>query len=381
MKCKYCGAEFPDWLDFCPECTKPVEEQPAEEAAPLPTPEAEDERPAEPEQEQPAEPDQEPEQEPAPVKQKKKKKSSEPVAEVYQSPERPRKSRRKKNARRGANPFLWFLSGLLFCIAAVAALMLAGVLQLGGSTPAATEQSVVVTEQGYESPEAVLQTYAGALRDGDLSTMLSTYAASAYYSRVPTDADYNTDFDNGNAFRVGFAGQAELQAAGTKLSTALTAEKTRSYLVDAIMLQYTYPLFHGNTCYTYDEENGQSLILLKSEDDLKDYLAQLPKAKPFSEVTLGEVYEVSAKLSEEEAANYQTAVQQVAENCHADAAAYYCIELTIDGEDYILGMELVQYDGLWYNNAPYDYGVVLKDEFANNNFGGLIPVAAIESWR
>lgn len=379
MKCKYCGAEFPDWLDFCPECTKPVEEQLAEEAAPLPTPEAEDERPAEPaaEPEQPAEP----EPAPAPVKQKKKKKSSEPEAEVYQSPERPRKSRRKKNARRGASPFLWFLSGLLFCIAAVAALMLAGVLQLGGKTPAPTEETVVVTEQGYETPEAVLQTYAGALRDGDLSTMLSTYAASTYYSHVPTDADYDTDFDNGTPYRIRTAGQAELQAAGTEFSKAITAEKTRSYLVDTIMTQYSYPLFHGSTCYAYDEDNEQSLILLKSEDDLKDYLAQLPKAKPFSEVTLGEVYEISTKLSDEEAENYQQGIEQVAANCHAEAAAFYCMELTIDGEDYILGMELVQYDGLWYNNAPYDYGVVLKDEFVNNSFGGLIPVAAIESWK
>ena len=41
MKCKHCGAEIPEWMDFCPECAKsvndpvPEADAPAGEAAPV----------------------------------------------------------------------------------------------------------------------------------------------------------------------------------------------------------------------------------------------------------------------------------------------------------------------------------------------------------
>ena len=383
MKCKQCGAEYPDWLDFCPECLAPanadVTETPESEQQEAAAPEAQDNPVSEPEQAPAPEAAKPAEAQPEEKKASRRKKR-EPEAEVYQSPERPRKSRRRKNARRGASPFLWFLSGFLFSIAALAALMLAGVVNIGRSHPAPDGQQIVA-EQGYDTPEDVMKAYAGALGSGDLTGMLSTYAASAYYTHVPTDADYNTDFENNSAFMIWSVSQAELQAAGTELSEAVAAEETRSYLLDTIMTQFTYPLYHTSPYYTYDEDNGLALIRVGNADELQDFLASLPTVKPFSEVKLGEVFEVSDRLSKEAAEDYHATMEHVAENCRAEAAAFYCIELTIDGEDYVLGMELVQYDGKWYNNAPYDYGVVLKDEFANNSFGGLIPVAAIESWK
>ena len=173
----------------------------------------------------------------------------------------------------------------------------------------------------------------------------------------------------------------ELQVAGTPLSKAVAAEKVRGFLIDAIIAQYCYPMFRDNTHYVYNEDAQLYMILTENEEDMQDYLKQLSDSAPLTDITVGTPFEVSDKLSEEASANYQKQMADVANTCRADAAQVSCIPLTINGEDFLLCMELVQYDGKWFNINPFAFGVVYKEGYANHNYGGLIPVAAIEGWE
>ena len=360
MKCKHCGAEFPDWLDFCPECMKSVDEPAAAEA----------EAPAQP---QPvAEPQPAPAPTPAPAPAPEAEAAPEP--EVYQSPARPKKTRKK-----GGGGWLGFLLGLLCAVVAVAALLLTGVLQRGAAV-GGTDAKEVVSEQDSKTPEGVLEDYAAALKDGDLSRMLASYAAPVYLSKLPTEAFYETNFDGGETYRIWGVSLGELQASDSALAKAVAAEKTRSALIDLIMNQFSYPLLSANSHFTYDEDNALYLVELENDEDMQDYLAQLLKAAPFSSLEIGKAFLVTDKLSEEGVAAYEENMQNLADALGAEDAAFCYIELKVDGTDYLLGMELVKFDGLWYDNKPCLYGVNLKEDYLNNSYGGLVPVAAIEDW-
>lgn len=369
MICKHCGAEVPDWLDFCPECMTPV----ADEAA------------AETEEKAPAAARKAPE---APKKTTAKaaevafedEDEEEVAAEVYQSPQRPKKSRKKKSRKRGGNRLLWFLFGALICAAVVSALILTGVLQFGRARGSASNPADPIAEQGCSNPEDVLTSYAEALKDGDLSGMLSTYAAESHLAHLPTSAGYDPDFSDGDNYKIWAIGALELHAAGTPLSKAVASEKARIDLVNTIITQLTYPLLSVNSHYTYDSDNSIYLIQLESEDDMSDYLKQLQTSDLLSDIEIGKVFEVTDKLSEDGKAAYEDNMQYVASSYSADAARFFYIELKINGEDYLLGMQLVQYDGVWYDAAPCLYGVNLKAEYLNNSFGGLVPVSAIQDW-
>ena len=369
MICRHCGAEVPDWMDFCPKCMKTVDRAESakapEKAAPAPAPAVQRTR--------------KPEAEPEMVDDEASAvfEDEEEEAEVYQSPQRPKRGRRRKKKNRG-NRFLWFLIGLLTAVAVIAGLMLAGVLRFGGANSAESPQ--LVAEQGYDKPEQALEAYAKAMQAGDLQGMLSTFAASNYLSHRSDYADYNTAFDEA-PFWISANGMQELQVAGTPLSKAVAAEKVRSFLIDALIAQYCYPLFHENSHYVYNEEAQQYIIVTESESELQDFVKQISESAPMTDITVGTPFEVSDKLSSEAAANYQKLMASVARNCGGDAALVYCIPLTIDGEDYLLNMELVQYDGKWFNINPFAFGIVYKEGYANHNYGGLVPVAAIDGWE
>ena len=359
MKCKHCGAEIPEWMDFCPECAKSVND---------PVPEADA-----------------PAGEAAPVKAEEELKKAatvefddeeeeELVPEDYQSPQRPKKTRRRKKKR--SHGFLWFLLGVVLTAAVGWALLHFGVLSTKADQPI-----VVSADSAYTAPADAINAYAKGLKDGDLKDMLKTFAAETYLQHVPTAQNYTTNFDGGEVLKVWGASSAELQAAGTPLSQAVAAEKVRSYLTDRILDQFTYPLYHNSEYYGYDQETGLYLILAKNEDDMNDFISKLPENAPFKEVTIGDAFEVSDKLSEEAAETYKAQMEAQKTAFGADDVAFYYLSLNIDGEDYLLGMELVQYDGKWYNNDPYLYGLVLKDDYKNNSYGGLVPVAAIDSWQ
>ena len=369
MICKYCGATIPDWLDFCPECMKSTDGTEPEKKS-----EPEQPAPAEvvTESEQPAPADPEPE-----VEAEDEDEEETPVAEVYQSPQRPKKTRRRKNARRGGNRFLWFLLGILFTAAVAAALVFTGVIPLKG----AQQPILVDTDASYAEPADALLAYAKGMKDGDLEQMLETFAAETYLQHVPTAQNYSVNFDDGEVLRIWGASAAELQAAGTPLSKAVTAEKVRTYLIDRIMDQFSYPLYHNSRYYGYDADNGKYLIYAQSEEEMNDFIAQLPNTPLFQDVTIGEAFEVSDKLSEEGVEAYKAYMKDQKAIFGADDVVFYYIPLTIDGEDYLLGMELVQYDGKWYNNDLYLYGIQLKEDYAGNSYGGLIPAAAVQGWE
>lgn len=362
MKCKHCGAEIPEWLDFCPECAKNVDEPaeaPKTEVAAAP-PAAKN--PAAPKRASAvanAYDDEEEDLEP----------------EVYQSPQRPKKTRRRRGKK--GHGFLWFLLGVLLTAAAAAALMHFGILPF---TKSADQPIIVSADSAFDEPADAITAYANGLKDGDLKEMLKTFAAETYLQHTPTSQYYNVDFASGEALKVWGTSSAELQAAGTPLSQALAAEKVRSYLVERIMDQFSYPLYHNSTYYTYDEERAQYMIVAPSEDDMNTFIAQLPENAPFKDVVIGEAFEVSDKLSKESAEAYKEQMEVQKATFGAEDVKFYYLELTIDGEDYLLGMEIVQYNGKWYNNDLYLYGINLKEGFANNSYGGLVPVAAIDSW-
>ena len=368
MKCKFCGAEFPDWLDFCPECTRsvdePVPEVPAP-AAPVPEQKPAPVKKAEP---TPAEPEPEIVDDEAD--------EEEPLEpEVYQSPERPRRTRRRKK-KRGGNRILWFLLGILFTAAVAAALWYTGVFPKRD----AAAPVVMSNEASYSDPADAVTAYAKGLQDGDLEAMLKTFAAESYLQHVPTAQNYNVNFDEGEVLRVWGTSAAELYKAGTPLSRAIATEKVRSYLLDRILDQFSYPLYHSSPYYGYDADEGKHLIYAADADQMNDFIAQLSSTALFQDVTIGEAFEVSDKLSEEAVEAYKTYMEGQKAAFSADDAAFYYLPLTVDGVDYLLGMELVQYDGKWYNNDLYLYGININEEFFGNSFGGLIPAELIESW-
>ena len=152
----------------------------------------------------------------------------------------------------------------------------------------------------------------------------------------------------------------ELQVAGTPLSKAVAAEKVRSFLIDALIAQYCYPLFHENSHYVYNEEAQQYIIVTESESELQDFVKQISESAPMTDITVGTPFEVSDKLSRRRRRTYRRPRwRALQEPFGADDVAFYYLSLNIDGEDYLLGMELVQYDGKWYNNDPYLYGISL----------------------
>ena len=187
--------------------------------------------------------------------------------------------------------------------------MLAGVLRFGGANSAESPQ--LVAEQGYDKPEQALEAYAKAMQAGDLQGMLSTFAASNYLSHRSDYADYNTAFDEA-PFWISANGMQELQVAGTPLSKAVAAEKVRSFLIDALIAQYCYPLFHENSHYVYNEEAQQYIIVTESESELQDFVKQISESAPMTDITVGTPFEVSDKLSSEAAANYQKLMASVA---------------------------------------------------------------------
>ena len=375
MKCKFCGAEFPDWLDFCPECTRSVDEAAPETEAPASAPAA------------PA-PAPEPQPKPEPVRKAAPAAPAEPEPEdddaeedeedlepeVYQSPERPRKSRRRK--KRGGNRFLWFLLGILFTAAVAAALWYTGIFP----KKEAQEPVVVSTESSFSKPADALTAYAKGPQDGDLEEMLKTFAADSYLQHVPTAQNYDVNYEEGEVLRVWGASAAELYKAGTPLSRAIASEKVRSYLLDRILEQFTFPLYHSSSYYGYDADNEKHLIYAADEEQMNDFISQLSSTALFQEVTIGEAFEVSDKLSEEAVEAYKAYMEEQKALFSADDAAFYYLPIKVDGIDYLLGMELVQYDGKWYNNDLYLYGININEQFSGNAFGGLIPVDLISSW-
>lgn len=373
MICKHCGAEIPEWLDFCPECMTPVAGEAAAQAetqAPAAAQEA-----------------------PAPVEEAPKKaaqavledeEEDDVPAEVYQSPQRPKRSRRRKSRKRGGNRLLWFLFGALICAAVVSALILTGVLQFGRARGASANPADPIAEQGCQAPEDVLTSYAESMKNGDLSGMLSTYAAESRLTHLSTSDAYAPDFENDNDYKIWAVGAMELQAAGTPLSKAVASEKARIDIINIIISQLNHPLLSANSHYTYDSDNSIYLIQLESEDDMSDYLKQLATSDLLADMEIGKAFEVTDKLSDDGKAAYEEYMQYVTSYYNAEDARFFYIEVKINGVDYLLGMLLVQYDGVWYDAMPTLYGVNLKAEYLansqDNGFGGLVPVAAIQDW-
>ncbi len=235
---------------------------------------------------------------------------------------------------------------------------------IGQAAGSADTQNGYIQGSGYDKPEEALLAYAEARKEGDYDKMISTFAIESFVDHFDDEAYYAyMKYFPPNYFQV----NGGIVSNDSESGRALSFQTRRNYVVTQIAYQYQNLLGEGtvledviNTGYRLEE--GQE----------KEVTEALAKDPGFSEITIGAVYE-AIDFNSGELLSKSERVAEIYDRYKkiygAEDIKEYYVQLTINGEDYVLFGAAFQYDGKWYMGAFMLIAAALNSLGANS--GGL----------
>ena len=238
---------------------------------------------------------------------------------------------------------------------AILILSLAVCFSACGST---NEQSSSVEGRGYQSPEKAAQAYAEALKTGDVSEILSTFAIETYVENY----DIEKHIETNGLYTLKMAAlldSVDPYTEGVNISY-------RKYEI-AQNLAYFYLYFSMGDNFPYTivgpfEDGSSDFLDSMAEDNWMDILSNLKINKlPFEESEKDHVDALADRIS-----SY----------LGCEELASVAVEVTLDNEEYYIFLDVACYNGKWFCCTQ---GGILASVFGfDSRMGGVIPKAEIE---
>jgi len=259
---------------------------------------------------------------------------------------------------KGTGKLLFLIIGLVIgaCVTAVFVLKLkGGFRKLEG--------------KGYDTPEEAVLAYAEYLKAGDFDNIVSTFAMESYVDNYSVKEYY----DRIRAFspNVINVGQQYVKLGyDSDLITSINLENRKAYISGNVFRQCIIPM-----CAKIDDDNLSSTFTkgipytIGDEEKLDAVMDFINSSPEFEDMKIGECLDVS-KINPDYLKGLKDSVKRKEKEWGGDIE-YVCLELKIDGEDYVLCMTCVCYDDRWYN-AEFSnyYGMIFA---VPTSAGGLAP--------
>ncbi|SCX87448.1 Predicted nucleic acid-binding protein, contains Zn-ribbon domain [Lachnospiraceae bacterium XPB1003] len=247
--------------------------------------------------------------------------------------DRPKKSK-------GKIPFL-FLGMLLGVV--ITGIIFAAIVKLKNGNEKTIEG------KGYDTPEEAVTAYANYLKESDIDGMISTFAVESFFDNY--NAEKHLEYRNSLILMTGNEySRWQPVICDSKQSRMVNLEGRRSYISNQIYLEYLQANLNNideDTFSGFDIALNTPLSLNDdfSIDDAMIFLENDPK---LNTIEIGEVIENDdiwddpTEIEEDYKKRYKKFLG-------AEDIESVCLEIEIDGKDYLLFMETVCYNGKWYN--------------------------------
>ena len=199
-----------------------------------------------------------------------------------------------------------------------------------------TGSSATIEGSGFKSPEKAILAYAEALQSGDVREILSTFAVETYVDSLDMEAYLD-------------------QSGSYMISQGLVSEDDYSREIRLVkrqyeltqLLSYLY-LFHSQTGVSYEPisprgdpyENASDLIDALTVEDWMEIL---------EDMEIGDVLTAEDIIPDKISDGYTKNLENLCVRYGCDELFPLAVEITLDGEDYYLCVDVACYDGKWYN--------------------------------
>ncbi|MCR4641304.1 MAG: hypothetical protein K5697_04640 [Lachnospiraceae bacterium] len=243
--------------------------------------------------------------------------------------------------KKGTGRFLFLMIGLVIGVCVTAVIVLVLTQLRGGPGKAAKLEG-----RGYDTPEEAVFTYAQYLKTGDFDGIVSTFAMESYeknysvkehYDRAPT---FSPAYVTGGQLAVLFGFESEL-------AESINLENRRAYIAAGVMRQSIIAMLERFGDEELSRNYMDGLMYKISDDEERDTVLDFLNTSPgFDGMMIGGYLDASEFDN-----TYLTGLNihnKGKEKEWGGDMENVCMELEIDGKDYVLCMTCVCYDGKWY---------------------------------
>ncbi|MBP5701398.1 MAG: hypothetical protein J6W85_02995, partial [Lachnospiraceae bacterium] len=196
------------------------------------------------------------------------------------------------------------------------------------------------------TPEEAVTAYAEYLQAGDFDGILSTFAMESFEENYSVEEFY----DRIRAFSPGIATSGQqlvMLGNDSVLTSSVNLENRRAYISSSVFRQMIVPM----AAQVDDEELASTLtsgitFIIDDDDDLETLMEFLNSDPKFENIEIGDFLDKSdfdfdfGKALKE--------YNKYKKKSWGGDIENICMELEIDGDDYILFMTCVCYDDKWY---------------------------------
>lgn len=198
-----------------------------------------------------------------------------------------------------------------------------------------------VEGSGFDSAEKAVLAYAEALKTGDVSAVLSTFAVETYVENY----DMEEYLEYIRCYM--YAGPTAIDSADTytrdlnliNRQYQISKNLTNMYLTVGKLENFTVPIPFNGDPYGDASDLMDDLVI----DDWMEMLA---------EMEIGDVLEAEDFSDLGGIDGLEDALDRQADYFNCDELVSLAVEVEIDGEDYYLCVDVACYDGTWYNCTP-----------------------------
>lgn len=189
---------------------------------------------------------------------------------------------------------------------------------------------------GYKSAEKAALAFAEALQSGDVRKILSTFAMETYVDSMDME-EY-------------------LSATGPYMvSTGLVSSDDYSKEIRLIQRQYDIARYFGYLYINYTEFGMPENMAPVSNRDMKPYdefieaMTVEDWENILGEMEIGDVLTLGEVLPDEDTEEMDDRLKAIAKQYGCDNVVPLAVEVTLDGVEYYLCVNVANYDGTWYN--------------------------------
>ena len=224
-----------------------------------------------------------------------------------------------------------------------------------------------VEGKGYKTAEEAALAYAEALKTGDVNKVLATFAIETYVENY----DLEEFIDRMNAYT---------PVPGAEIMMESTDEYTTQVNLINRQATITRYLSYMYLSMADCEMTGMPIVLGIGEyddaSDLVDDLTNEDWMEILADMEIGDVLGMDEFLDKDQMDLVEEDLEKSYDYLGCDEIQSVAVEVTLDGDDYYLFVDVACYDGVWYNYKPYGTLAVITG--ASPYTGGLFPEDAVD---
>lgn len=242
--------------------------------------------------------------------------------------------------KKSSGKFVFFMIGLALGVCATAVLVLTLTQMKGAGKTAKLEGA------GYDTPEEAVTAYAEYLKAGDYNGVISTFAMESF------EENYNVEefYDRIRAFSPAIATGGQLYVMlgnDSSLVNSVNLENRRAYISSNVFRQMIVPM----AAEVDDNELASSFMsgmtfAISDDDDMESLMEFLNSDPKFENIEIGDFLDKSD--FDFDFGKALKDYNKYKKKSWGGDIENICMELEIDGDDYILFMTCVCYDDKWY---------------------------------